>query len=928
MSRVTSLFSALLIAALAARAQPSRISRPIDPTRRVTLGGHLHPLARAESDQGRVVPSLPMSYVTLTFGPTPSQQADLDQLLAAQQNPASPDYHRWLTPEQYAQRFGVSDDDLSKIQSWLQSQGLSIAGVARGKSWIAASGTTAQFENALQTEIHQYLVDGETHFANSTEPSVPAALDGVVKTIRGLHDFRLKPAARGLHPHNDAGRGTHYIAPGDFATIYDIAPVYAAGIDGTGQRLVVAGQTQINMSDIQQFRTTYGLPVNNPQALLVPGSRNPGVQSASGDLGESDLDLEWSGAVAQNATILFVYAYDVMTAVQYAIDQNMAPVLSSSYGSCELETPSSDVTSFRSWAQQGNAQGMTWVAATGDSGAADCDDSQNPGLAVDLPGSIPEVTSVGGTEFQENSGTYWASTNNASGVSALSYIPETSWNDSAEIGSPDSTGGGASVLFAKPSWQTGTGVPSDNARHVPDLAFAASPQHDGYLVYTGGATQVFGGTSAPTPSFAGMLTLLNHYLVSNGSLTVAGLGSINPQLYSLAQSAPGAFHDVTTGNNIVTVPCSTRPRSCTTAPVGYSAGVGYDQVTGLGSLDFSQFAAAWSGASVAAPTFRPAISLLSNVSTVGTTGVVFLIATVTDTSGVPPTGTVSFAAGGTFLGSTALTGSAGTATATLAVNGSQLPAGGGTITATYGAASNNVTSSVTVNVQSSGSGSSGTPAILGMVNGASFKATYAPGGILAVFGTQLAPSTATAGSVPLPDSMAGVAVTMNGIAAPLYYVSPAQINVQIPYEIPAGAPVVLAINNNGKVVSQFFTTAAEAPAILTDQNGALVPNASAARGQIISLYLTGAGAVTPQISTGAAPPTTTAVTGLPAPVANTTMTVGGAGASIQFEGIPYGLVGVVQINFQVPSTVNIGAQPVVVTVGGVASSPAILNITN
>jgi len=822
----------------------------------------------------------------------------------------------------------VSDDDLSKIQTWLQGQGLSIAGVARSKSWIAVDGTAAQFENTFQTEIHQYLVNGETHFANSTEPSVPAALDGMVKAIRGLHDFRLKPAVRGLHPNNDAGRGTHYIAPGDFATIYDITPVYAAGIDGSGQKLAVAGQTQINISDIQQFRASYGLPVNNPQMLLVPGSKNPGVQSASGDLGEADLDLEWSGAVAKNATILFVYAYDVMTAVQYAIDQNLAPVLSSSYGSCELETPSSDVTAFRSWAQQGSAQGITWVAAAGDNGAADCADSQNPGLAVDLPGSIPEVTSIGGTEFQENTGTYWASTNSASGASALSYIPETSWNDSAEVGSPDATGGGASILFAKPAWQTGTGVPSDNARHVPDIAFAASNEHDGYLVYTGGATQIIGGTSAPTPSFAGMLALLNHYLVSNGSLTAAGLGSINPRLYSLAQSAPGVFHDVTTGNNIVTVPCSSRSRNCATVAVGYSAGVGYDQVTGLGSLDFSQFAAAWSGANVAAPTFRPAISLLSNVSTVGTAGVVFLIATVTDTSGVPPTGTVDFAVGGMFLGSTALTGSAGTATATLSVNGSQLPAGGGTITATYGSASASVTSSVTVSVQSSGSASSGTPAIAGLVNGATFKATYAPGGILSVFGTQLAPSIAAASSVPLPVSMAGVAVTMNGIAAPLYYVSPAQLNIQIPYEISANTPIQMSVNNNGQVVSQSFTVAAEAPAILTDQSGAVVPNASAARGQIVSLYLTGAGAVMPQISTGAAPPATTAVTDLPTPVASTTVTIGGSGASIQFAGIPYGLVGVVQINCQVPSTVNTGAQPVVVTVGGVASAPAILNITN
>ena len=234
-----------------------------------------------------------------------------------------------------------------------------------------------------------------------------------------------------------------------------------------------------------------------------------------------------------------------------------------------------------------------------------------------------------------------------------------------------SGGGGASVIFSKPSWQTGAGDPGDNARDVPDISFAASPQHDGYLVYTSGATQVYGGTSAPAPSFAGMVALLNHYLTSNGSLATAGLGNINPQLYALAQTAPGAFHDVTTGNNIVTVPCGTRSRGCTTAAVGFNAGAGYDQVTGLGSLDFSQLIAAWSGGTLPAQNLSPAISLLSNVSSVSATGVVFLIATVTGTNGATPTGTVDFAVGGTALGSAMVTGSAGTATATLAVNSTQ-----------------------------------------------------------------------------------------------------------------------------------------------------------------------------------------------------------------------------------------------------------------
>ena len=231
--------------------------------------------------------------------------------------------------------------------------------------------------------------------------------------------------------------------------------MYAAGINGTGQKIAIAGQIEVNLSDIEQFRSKFNLPANDPQTLLVPGSRNPGSNPSSGDLAESDLDLEWSGAVARNATIIFVYSSDVMTSVQYAIDQNLAPVVSVSYGNCELETPASESAAFVQWAQQANAQGITWFAASGDDGAADCDDSQNPGLAVDLPGSVPEVTSVGGTEFVEGTGTYWSLTNNANGASALSYIPETTWNDSVEDGEPSASGGGASILFSKPSWQTG-----------------------------------------------------------------------------------------------------------------------------------------------------------------------------------------------------------------------------------------------------------------------------------------------------------------------------------------------------------------------------------------------------------------------------------------------------------------------------------------
>ncbi len=906
-------------------AQQTRITQKVDNAQRVTLTGQVHPKALAEYDQGRVSPSLAVSYVTVELAKSPSQQTDLDQLLQDQQNPASPNYQHWLTPEEYAQRFGVSDADIATLTSWLKSQGLTIAAVARGKNWIAVNGTAAQMEIGFQTELHHYLVDGEIHFANATAPSVPAAFSGVIQGFRGLNDFRMKPhsrpAAKGKTgstspDYTSATSGNHYIAPDDLATIYNISSLYKAGFTGTGKKLVIAGQTQINLSDIEAFRTKYGLSANDPQVMLVPNSQDPGLSNS--DLGEADLDLEWSGAVARNATILFVYTSDVLDAVQYAIDQNLAPVVSVSYGLCEQETGQSDTQTFRSWAQQGNAQGITWFAASGDNGGADCGDAQNPGLAVDTPGSVPEVTSVGGTEFVDGSGQFWSATNTSTFASALSYIPETTWNDSAEDGEPSASGGGASIFFTKPSWQTGPGVPADNARDVPDVSLSASADHDGYLVYSGGSLQVYGGTSVPTPVFAGLTTLIGQYLGSNG------LGNINPKLYSLAQTTSGVFHDVTTGNNIVEVSCGRRAFGCTPTPVGYNAGAGYDQATGLGSVDAYNLAVAWGGGTVVTPVETQTISVISSLNPAGFTDTVYLIASVTDTTGNTPAGAVSFSIGGNSLGSANLAGSAGTATATLVVTGSQLSQGSGTIVATFGS----VTGSVNVTVQSASRSSGTTPSIGGLTNGASFVVNSAPGMTLSVFGSQLGPSAQAASAVPLPFTMNGVAATINGVAAPLYYVSAGQINLQIPYETAANSNALLSVNNNGKVATKSFAVGSTAPGIFVDQNKAPVPSTSAARGQTITLFITGAGVLTPQLATGAAPSAQTALANLPRPAQNASVTVAGINAPIAFIGDTPGLVGVVQINYQVPANVPTGTQPVVVSIGGVASQSALLTVTN
>ena len=585
----------LLLPAPNLLAQRNRITGKIDNSRRVALKGHLHPKAQSGDDQGPVASAMPLPYVSLVLKRSASQEAELAQLLADQQNPSSPNYHRWLTPEEYADRFGASQDDINKITSWLRDQGLTAVSIARARNSIAFSGDAAQVESAFGVKIHHYRVNGARHFANATEPTIPAGFEAVVGSIHGLNDFRLKSSKRivSMQPNYTSSRGSHYLAPDDVAMIYNIKSLYQAGVDGSGQKLVIVGQTQIRLADLRAFRSNFNLPANDPEIVLVPDTKDPGI--VSDDLDEAHLDVELSGAVARNANIVYVYSNDVMDAARYAIDQNLAPVMSISYGACEAQTPRADAMTFQSWAKQANAQGMTWFAASGDAGGTDCDGSGSRargGLSVDLPASVPEVTGIGGTRFSEGSGSYWNRISDANGASVLSYIQETAWNDST-ANNPASSGGGASVFFPKPSWQTGTGVPDNGARNVPDVSFAASSNHDGFLIYTGDGLSIVGGTSVGAPAFAGIAVLLNHYLVSSGLQATAGVGNINPRLYSLAQATPDAFHDITDGDNIVTVTCTGRSRNCAEGSFGYSAGAGYDQVTGLGTVDAYKLVTSW-----------------------------------------------------------------------------------------------------------------------------------------------------------------------------------------------------------------------------------------------------------------------------------------------------------------------------------------------
>jgi uncharacterized protein (TIGR03437 family) len=687
-------------------AQPERIHGGVDPSRTAEVRGHLVPRTRISRDEGQIPADVDLRRVTLVLKRSEAQQSELDRLLEAQQNPSSASFRKWLTPEEFADRFGLNELDIVKITNWLQSQGLKIEGASRSRSRVTFSGSAGQIGRALQTTFHYYTLAGERFYANSTEPSLPAAIQQVSLGIEGLNNLHPRPAglwvAQTTPPPAAAGQqcdpsqlsGT--LTPNNFATIYDVSPLYdlTPAITGAGQNLAIVGAVDPNaagtagttvLQDVAAFRARYNLPTTAPAIETLLGGPEP----SSVDVDyykEADLDMEWAGAIARNAQIKFVFSDDAFTSAEYAIENMVAPIVSMSFARCEPEATGIEPNSLRALAQQGNAEGITWLAASGDAGAGGCDlHGTNPeitnGLAVSLPASIPEVTAVGGTEFDEKlAGTgacFWDDSNDA-----LRYIPEVAWNDTAATSTLLASGGGASRIFTnKPLWQLGLG---DNARDVPDISFAASGYHDGYETQIDGGLALSYGTSIATPSFAAVLTLLNQYLNSAGSSSPVGLGNVNPGLYALAVQQPAVFHDVTVGSTMV--PCASGSVGCPAATkmIGFNAGPGYDQATGLGSLDVNAFVTAWTAGKKTTTTLASPTSLLLADDAQLTASVSVASATAM------PTGTVDFVLGPTaanssltLLGSAPVANQGGVATANLLLTAGQLPPGSDTIQALY-----------------------------------------------------------------------------------------------------------------------------------------------------------------------------------------------------------------------------------------------------
>jgi subtilase family serine protease len=616
LAALLSLLSLLAPARPAAAAGPvPRLRAAIDDRVRSALSGVRPPLARAEADAGRLAGGTRLGGVTLALSRTAAQEEELQALLADQHDPRSPRYHRWLTPEAFAARFGVADEDLAALRAWLAGHGLRVEEVSRSRDRVRVSGTAAQVEAAFGTELHAYRVDGQAHFAPAAEVTLPAAVAPLVQAITGLSTFRPRPHLRPAPAFTSGVTGSHFVTPGDVDVVYGVGPVRAGGADGAGVDIAVVGQSAVDLSDVERFQLAAGLAVKDPEVVLVPQTGDP--VHVSGDEGESDLDLEWTGAMAPGAAIHFVHTGNASTAsvwdaIIYAVDQDLAPIVSVSYGICEPALSAAQYAGMEAVLAQAAAQGQSVVVASGDDGSRDCLAVQSlttavrQGLAVDYPASSAYVTAVGGTEFTDaavaaslTTTEYWEAAGGADVIaSARKYLPEQAWNDG---GSRGAGGGGVSARTPRPAWQAGpAGLPAGGRRLVPDLSLDASGVNAG-LVYcsgdstvgsascsvgfrdsAGGTLTLAGGTSFGAPMFAGMLALLEQRLGGGR------LGVVAPALYRVAADPAAyaaAFHDVTDGGNDLS------------SAGTYAAGPGYDLATGLGSIDLAALLAAWPAAS-------------------------------------------------------------------------------------------------------------------------------------------------------------------------------------------------------------------------------------------------------------------------------------------------------------------------------------------
>ncbi|MGC1463841.1 MAG: Ig-like domain repeat protein [Terracidiphilus sp.] len=676
----------------------SRVTQPIDESARIALKGTVHPLANAANDRGEAPESLPLGRVHMVLRRSDSQEKALHQLIQDMHTPGNPNYHKWLTPDQFGSQFGPSDQDIATIESWLQSKGFAVKQVNPGRQTLEFSGSAGQFRDAFHATIHRYEVNGKTHYANAANPEIPAALAPVVGGFVSINNFSVKgddvtlgKATYQPSTHQAKAEWTNaspdslLIAPADLAVQYDFTPLYNAGYTGTGQSVAVVNESNVDVAVVNQFRSMFGLPVNPPQVVI--DGNDPGIggindPNPNGNTTEAYLDVEWAGAAAPNATIYLVIAGDTPSesglylAAEHAVYSNIAPVMSFSFGLCEQYLGSSNAF-FNSLWEQAAAQGITVVVPAGDTGSSGCDSDEFAvsGLGVNGMASTPYNVAVGGTDFYygqtptvANLTPYWdQNTTLPTQASLYGYIAEQPWNgsqyglnintftngsstvmgggggkSSCASGSGVGTSGGWATCsggYPKPAWQSGTGVPADSVRDIPDVSlFASSGQNDSYYpacandgdcqpVGAGLPVQVtaVGGTSVAASVFAGIMSMVDEKWGRQGQA--------NNTLYPLKTQYPTAFHDITHGTN--SQPCNiaattggvtsyppvdciavTSPFTVTDPGYGtsvegelgtgttpaYNAAAGYNLATGLGSVDAYWLVSEWGVVKFAATT--------------------------------------------------------------------------------------------------------------------------------------------------------------------------------------------------------------------------------------------------------------------------------------------------------------------------------------
>ena len=764
----------------------NRIALPFTLTLElVPIRGHVPAWATSSQDRGAVSPDAELN-LTFVLSRSTEQQAQFAQLLNDQQNPDSPRYHQWLTPQQVGEQYGPTQHDLDALREWLGSQGLSVKEVAPSGMFVSVSGSASLVAAALATDFHYFEKSGRLRVSATAEPAIPSALVPVITSISGLAEAEINPAhhgeirpvtanpdASGVDPQDTVSNGNHFITPGDFATIFDLKPVYSAGYNGAGQRVAVIGRSRVAVADISAFESSTGLSTNMPNVVIPTNGVDPGI-TGDADQGEATLDVERVVGVAPGAQVDLVVSRSlgnnngIFIAAQQEVQTLRDPVMNISFSNCEAYGGASGLALWDALFWQAASEGISVFVSSGDSGAASCDISGEVApptqfLSINEICSSSFATCVGGTEFADfnNPSLYWSTTNGNGLVSAQGYIPEGAWNESTTYQSSLGGypvwggGGGASVYVEKPWWQSGTGVPNDHARDVPDVSFPGA-SHDGY--YTcfqvaggdcGSNYSIFYGTSAAAPSMAGVAAILNQKMGG-------AQGNLNPLLYRIAASNPNAFHDATPASSRVSSCSLGTPSLCNNSTpsatslagglAGYALTTGYDQVTGLGSLDIANFLAAAASAShpgVAATT----LAIRGSATTITDKQTATFTATVSSSTSGIPKGTVQFYANGSALGA-AVPVSSGMATAALPFPS----AGTYYITANYSGDSNYAASTA--------------PGSTLVVTGLASSTTVTASSTSILVGTTATLSVSVAGSAgsPTPTGIVSFLVLGNNVA--------------------------------------------------------------------------------------------------------------------------------------------------------------------